>query len=167
MLQNSIQRVSSLFQTHLNGSIYLKGKICFTVNELHSCVIACVWESVFACLYVCWPSQHCGGRPWRCLSSLDQLQIHQLQKEGGLATWWSALMAGRGSPSNLPKPKTKGSKWEDGETLPRKGQKPCRAESRRQTWLEAHSVVNLRFTLLLCLPPMFALSSSVCKIEDT
>lgn len=60
----------------------------------------------------CWPSQHCGGRPWRCLSSLHQLQIHQLQKEeGGLVTWWSALMAGRGSPSNLPQSRTKERKW--------------------------------------------------------
>ena len=47
------------------------------------------------------PSQHCGGRPGRCLSSLDQLQIHQLLKEGGFATWWSVLMAGRSFPSNL------------------------------------------------------------------
>lgn len=47
-----------------------------------------------------------------------------------------------------------------------------RAEGKRGSetdLLEAHSVVNslaIRFNLLLCFPPMFALSSSVCKIED-
>lgn len=52
MLQNSIQWVSSLFQTYLNGSIYLKGKICFTVNELHSCVL-CHCLCLRKCLLVC------------------------------------------------------------------------------------------------------------------
>lgn len=60
--------------------------------------ITCVWTDRVCCVAV-WPSQHCGGRPWCCLSSPDQLQIHQLQ-EGVLGTW-STLIAGRGTPSNL------------------------------------------------------------------
>lgn len=65
------------------------------------CITASVWECVLVRVCICWPSQHCGGRPWRCLSSPDQVLIHQLQKEAGVMTWWSSLMARKGSPSNL------------------------------------------------------------------
>lgn len=50
----------------------------------------------------CWPSQHCGGKPWRCPSSPTQLENHQLQKKGVPE---NKLMIGAGNPGKLEKTK--------------------------------------------------------------